>query len=215
MLGEVAFAEGFVSGGSESMLERSWNGSGPLLTDPPGCWLHHQASFLPEELPAEAVAGVDLDYFVLPPIESGGDAPVFGDATMVAALRDRPEVRELVQWVLTPDWGTVWAADPRSNFLPANVEFDERRCRADGLDERANAFRVRLCREARGAISAGLWRFDASDVMPPEVGLVTEDETVGAFLQGMVDYAERGPESVDEVLAAVESTASALRARDD
>jgi hypothetical protein len=45
---------------------------------------------------------------------------------------------------------------------------------------------VRPCREARDAVAAGLWRFDASDLMPPVVGAITESSTPGAFLQGMI-----------------------------
>jgi hypothetical protein len=52
---------------------------------------------------------------------------------------------------------------------------------------------------------AGQWRFDASDAMPPSVGLIRENNRPGAFPQGMLDYIDRGPESLDEVLAEIDA----------
>src|SRR3546814_1942118 len=42
-------------------------------------------------------------------------------------------------------------------------------------------------------------RFDASDMMPPEVGS-------GTFWTGMIDYVRGGPDSLDGVLAAIEAS---------
>jgi DNA-binding SARP family transcriptional activator/ABC-type glycerol-3-phosphate transport system substrate-binding protein len=205
MFGQVAFGGGFVRGGSDSISRLNFGNAGdPMFSDPPGCWLHHQATFVPEFLPPGAAAATDVDFFVMPPIHPGGDAPVFGGAGMAGAFRDRPEVREFLRWVLSPEWGTLWAADPSSSFLPANTGFDVSRCRATELPEAANARRVRLCQEARDAVAAGQWRFDASDLMPPDVGAVTEAGTPGAFLQGMIDYVDHGPGNLDQILAEID-----------
>jgi serine/threonine protein kinase/ABC-type glycerol-3-phosphate transport system substrate-binding protein len=206
MFGQVAFGDGFVRGGAALLSRIDAVGAGdPMLLDPPDCWLHFQASFLPQFLPPEAAPGTDVDYFVMPPPVPGGDKPVFGTASFASAFRDRPEVREFVRWVLSPEWGAAWAANPSGTFLPANVGFDADRCRAAQVDERTNEVRVRLCREARDALAAGLWRFDASDLMPPELGNVAEDGTPGAFLRGMVDYVDGGPDNLDRILAEIEA----------
>jgi serine/threonine protein kinase/ABC-type glycerol-3-phosphate transport system substrate-binding protein/DNA-binding SARP family transcriptional activator len=206
MFGQVAFGEGFVRGGSDSISRLSDTDVGdPMFSDPPGCWLHHQASWMQVYFPPGAATGVDLDYFPMPPIAPGGDTPLFGGGGIVGAFRDRPEVREFLRSVLSPEWGTEWAANPSGAFLSPNLGFDVGHCRSPLLDEAANAVRVRLCREAQDEIAAGLWRFDAADLMPREVGSVTEAGTPGAFYQGMVDYVDEGPESLDRILSDIEA----------
>jgi alpha-glucoside transport system substrate-binding protein len=148
---------------------------------------------------------VDVGYFVLPPVRPGGDTPVFGGGDFAGAFRDRPEVREFLRWVLNPEWGRLWAANPGGQFLPANAEFDVGHCRATGLDEDVNALRLRLCQEVRNGVAAGLWRFDASDLMPTNVGSVTDAGTPGAFYQGMLDYVDGGPDNLDRILADIEA----------
>ena len=65
-------------------------------------------------------------------------------------------------------------------------------------DPRIGDLRVQLCTAARDSIAAGVWRYDASDLMPAEIGS-------GAFWTGMVDYIDSGPSSVDRVLAEIEA----------
>jgi alpha-glucoside transport system substrate-binding protein len=55
-----------------------------------------------------------------------------------------------------------------------------------------------MCTTSRDAIAAGFWRYDGSDLMPPEVG-------AGAFWRGMVDYVDRGPASLDGILAGIDA----------
>ena len=45
-----------------------------MFEDPPGCWLHRQASFINAFFPEDTVAGVDYDWFPLPPIDQEGIA---------------------------------------------------------------------------------------------------------------------------------------------
>ena len=44
----------------------------PMFENPPKCWLHRQASFINSFFPEDAVAGVDYDWFPLPPIDQDG-----------------------------------------------------------------------------------------------------------------------------------------------
>jgi alpha-glucoside transport system substrate-binding protein len=198
--------DGFVRGGAESISRTNFGHAGdPMFADPPGCWLNHQATFMQGFFPPGAAFGSDAGFFVMPPIDPGGDTPVFGGAVMAGALQDRPEVREFLRWVTSSAWGTLWAGDPTNVSLPYNASFDRDRCRATELPEAVNAMRVRLCREARDAVVAGLWRFDASDQMSPGVGAIAEVGTPGAFLQGMTDYVDRGPDSLDQILAEIDA----------
>ena len=68
---------------------------------------------------------------------------------------------------------------------------------------------------AQTALAAGVFRFDASDLMPAEIGGATEDddgETVaGAFWQGMLDWVD-GVRSIDQVFADIDAEWAALKA---
>jgi DNA-binding SARP family transcriptional activator/ABC-type glycerol-3-phosphate transport system substrate-binding protein len=195
--GEIAFGDNFVLGGSEAIGRTAYDDAIlPLLDEPPSCWMEYQASFLRDYVPP-AVVGPQLRAFVLPPIEAGTVPPVLGGASFVSALADRPEVRELLRWIASPEWGTTWSAEVASDFLPTNAAFDSRRCAADSLDAAANDVRVQLCEEVRRAIEADTFRVDASDQMPPAIGQ-------GAFWAAMLDYVEGGPAQGAAVLAAVE-----------
>jgi hypothetical protein len=127
------------------------------------------------------------------------------------AYTDRPEVRELMRWFQEPGWGETWAANRASEFLPANLGFDTGRCGAGAnVDGRTKRLRAQICTELQDAIAADRWRFDASDLMPPEIGgvassLITLSERPGGFYQGMLDYTTLGPGSLDRILARLDS----------
>ena len=202
LFGEIAFADGFVRYGADAISRTSsFDAMDHLATDPPGCWMNHTGTWMPRNV--RFATGGEAGFFVIPPIDAGGEAPLIGSRAMVGALRDRPEVREFVRWMLDPEWGRHWASAPDSNFLSPNVNFDPANCRAPDLPDDVNAVRVELCELQRDTIAADLQRFDASDEMPPEIGAPT-DRGRGAFLQGMLDYID-DPESIDEVLASVDA----------
>jgi serine/threonine protein kinase/ABC-type glycerol-3-phosphate transport system substrate-binding protein/DNA-binding SARP family transcriptional activator len=211
MFGDVVFSNGFVRGGPELANRLHFTEAAfPMLSGPPGCWLYHDGSFLHHELPTGTRLGVDVNYFPLPPVEPGGDTPQFGGGYLMAAMADRPEVREFVRQVLRPQWGQAWASHPVSDFLPANVSFDSRQCANPDADARENDTRVRLCREAQHAVAAQRWRFDASDLMPGAVGSIDDERRPGAFYTGMVVYLEQGPGSIRQILADIEATWASL-----
>jgi DNA-binding SARP family transcriptional activator/ABC-type glycerol-3-phosphate transport system substrate-binding protein len=203
--GEIAFADRFVRYGIDAISRTShFDAMDHLATDPPGCWMNYTGSW--QATSVRDATGGDVGFFVLPPTTSNGDAPVLGSSSMVGAVRDRPEVREFVRLLLDPEWGAAWAADPSSNFLSPNLHFDPAHCRAPELSDDANAVRVQLCETQRDTIAAGLQRFDASDEMPEAVGgFDDESERRGAFLQGMLDYVDGGPASLDRVLTAIDA----------
>ena len=209
--GQLAFGRDFVRGGIDAVGRLNWQDAvAPLVSDTPGCWLSLGASYQEAVLPNGARVGTDVGHFVLPPIEQGGIAPLVGEVQMAGALRDRPEVRELVRWLISPDWGAAQAADAAGPRLFPNVVFDVQQCRAAELSNGTNAERVRLCQELKDALVSGQLRIDASDFMPPEIGgVVGEPETGGAvrgaFLQGMLDYVAQGEESLDGILATIDA----------
>jgi ABC-type glycerol-3-phosphate transport system substrate-binding protein len=200
MFGEIAFGGGFVDGGTTAINgEDFFEAAEPMSADPPGCWLYNMASFaMNGGFQAVVRPGVDADFFVLPGVSTDQPPPVFGGAGYASAFRDRPEVRALMRQLLAPTWGEAWAAASDAYYVPAHAEFDPQRCASESADPRSNPVRLHLCEIGRASVAAGVWRFDASDVMPPEVG-------AGAFWQGMVDYVREGPDSLDRILAEIDA----------
>ena len=133
--GEIAFADRFVRYGTDAISRTShFDAMDHLATDPPGCWMNYTGSW--QQTNVRDATGGDAGFFVLPPIEPGGDAPVLGAPFMIGAIRDRPEVREFVRWLLDPEWGANWAATPNGSFFSANIHFDPDNCRSPELSRR-------------------------------------------------------------------------------
>ena len=207
MLGDIVFPDGFVRGGAQSISRRDGlDAVDPMFANPPGCWLYDSASFLLDGgLPPGAQAGVDVGFFVLPGLTEGSPTPLFGGGDFAAALKDRPEIREVMRRILDPSWGAQWAAAPNVEFLPANTGFDPEHCRPSGVPAATGDLRVQLCRANRDAVASGQWRFDASDLMPVGIGSPAEDGTPAAFWQGMLRYVDQGPGSAEAILQGIDA----------
>jgi serine/threonine protein kinase/ABC-type glycerol-3-phosphate transport system substrate-binding protein len=204
LFGEIAFTAGFVRYGTDAISRTSqFDAMDHLATDPPGCWMNYTGDWMGNNV--RAATGGDAGFFVLPPMEAGGDTPVIGTSAMIGAFRDRPEVREFVRWMLDPSWGARWASDPNLTFLSPNVHFDPANCGSPDLPDDVNEVRVQLCELQRDTLVAGLQRPDASDEMPVEIGGVSDLGQRGAFLQAMLDYVDEGPTSLDDVLASIDA----------
>ena len=92
VFGEVMFGDGFVLGGAASTPDIAFGDApSPMFDDPPGCWLHRQASFINSFFPEGTVAGEDYDWFPLPPIDQEGTLYA-GELTVVGTNGNRPEV---------------------------------------------------------------------------------------------------------------------------
>ena len=98
---KIVFTHGSVRGGIEGGLETPvWNAQLPMVAkDPPGCWLYLQPSFGSQFLP-EGSVGRRTDVFPFPSI-AGRVPQLIGGGEMIAAFADRPEVRELVRFILS------------------------------------------------------------------------------------------------------------------
>jgi alpha-glucoside transport system substrate-binding protein len=189
IFGEVMFTEGYVLGGAENTPSVAFGDApAPMFEDPPGCWLHRQASFINAFFPEDAEAGVDYDWFPFPAIDQEG-ALFAGELTMV--FRNAPEVRDFVEAFAGQEVQCAMGDDPASARLSARTDV--------GADCYANEILAGASTEVTEAISGGTGRFDASDLMPPEVG-------TGTFWTAMVEYMEGGPDTLPQVLEEVESS---------
>jgi alpha-glucoside transport system substrate-binding protein len=113
---------------------------------------------------------------------------LIGGGEMVGAFSDRPEVRELVRWFLSPQHG-VESAEKGLEFMSPRRDFDL---------EHYPPFLRRQAEVLQEALAADTFRFDASDLMPPPIG----DRV---FFDAMITYVEEGPGGLDEVLAELDA----------
>jgi len=113
----------------------------------------------------------------------------------------------MLEHLASPRWGEMWARSPLSGFISPNTRFDVSQYGADAGDSE-RAVQTALGTAARDAIAAGVWRFDASDLMPPDIGSFAA-EGPGAFWQGMLDYVD-GVRTMEQVLSDIEAAWVAL-----
>ena len=109
-----------------------------------------------------------------------------------------------MRYFASATWGRLAASQSTLPFIPARTQLYVVDCVDHSASLAANGVRVRLCQDARAALRSGEWRFDASDQMPAVIGGLRADHTGGAFLQGMVDYVDHGPDSLDRVLTEID-----------
>jgi alpha-glucoside transport system substrate-binding protein len=189
LFGEVMFTEGYVLGGADSTPSVAFGDApAPMFEDPPNCWLHRQASFINAFFPEDAEAGVDYDWFPFPAIDQEG-ALFAGELTM--AFRNAPEVRDFMERFGGEEAQCAMGGEPGSARLSANVNV--------GPDCYANEILADASSVLTEAIETGAGRFDASDLMPGEVG-------TGSFWTGMVEYMQQGPDALPTVLSDIEAS---------
>ena len=104
---------GYVFQGPNGALNTQFgNGGDCLFTDPPGCYLHHQASFMAGEtgffetnFPDVAVAGETYDFFPMPPMEFNG---ITTSADLVGMFNDTPQAASLMRYLVTAEAQAIW-----------------------------------------------------------------------------------------------------------
>lgn len=191
VFGEVLFAEGYVLGGAESAPSVAFGDApGPMFEDPPKCWLHRQASFINAFFPEDSEAGVDYDWFALPPIDQEGTLYA-GELTLVGTNGNRPEVVDFLEQFMGQEVQCAMGGVEASSRISPNVEV--------GPDCYANDILADASVILTDALETGTGRFDASDLMPVEVGS-------GSFWTGMIKYVQGGPDELDGVLADIEAS---------
>ncbi len=189
--GTFVHTDGWAQGGPEAVATTDFRDSpAGLFQIPPACYMHKQASFIPSFFPDGSVYGEDFDFFYFPSFSEKdlGD-PVMGAGTQFAITSDSAATRGLIEFLKTPIAHEVWMA--QSGFLTphSGVNLDV------FADDSLRAMNQIL-------LDATTFRFDASDVMPGEIG-------AGAFWTGMVDFVTGT--SAENVANAVQSRWDAMR----
>ncbi|MFA9405098.1 MAG: ABC transporter substrate-binding protein [Anaerolineales bacterium] len=183
--GEIWFNEDYVLGGTTGILTTNFGDSPtPLFDDPPTCFMHRQASFIPNFFPEDAVLGEDVDYFYLPPIDETYGKPVLGSGNLVSMAKDTPAGQEVMKFMLTP--ASVESEVKAGNSLAV----------MKGVPD--DWYPSTTAQGFAGILAnAETFRFDGSDLMPGAVG-------TGSFWTGVVDYVSG--EGLDTVLAAIDAS---------
>ena len=188
-LGQILFTKDYVYG-SRKRAARTWvaRAKRPMVKrDPPGCWFEQAPSFLGGWFPKGSL-GKEFNVFPFPSMKEGSLGPVLGGGSMLAAFADRPEVREFVKFLLSPAYGAEMAGSEHG-FISPNRRFDLRNY---------PPFDRQQAELAREALAMDAFRFDASDLMPAEIG---QD----AFWRLMLVHLVKGPKSVDRILAQLDA----------
>ena len=187
--GQVLFTDGYVLGGAANTVDIAFGDApAPMFDDPPKCWLHRQASFINSFFPDDAEAGVDYDWFPFPPIDQEG---VLFAGELTVAGENRPEVADFLKRFIAQDVQCEMGGVEASSRISPNVDV--------GPDCYANDILADASEVLTTALEEGTGRFDASDLMPAEVG-------TGSFWTGMVKYIREGPGSLDAVLTDIENS---------
>jgi alpha-glucoside transport system substrate-binding protein len=174
VFGEILFTEDYVLGGAAATTDLAFGDAPlPMFEEEPGCWLHRQASFINAFFPEDAEAGVDYDWFALPPIDQEGT--LFA-GELAVAFRNAPEVREFLDAFSSTEVQCEQGAVTASSRISPNIEV--------GADCYANEQLARAADVLTTALSEGTGRFDASDLMPSAVGSA-------AFWTGMIQFVQQ------------------------
>ncbi|HEX6301069.1 MAG TPA: ABC transporter substrate-binding protein [Acidimicrobiia bacterium] len=191
---EILHGEGFVLGGAENVpsiiVEES---PGPMFSEPPGCVMLKQgsfaANFFPDAPDFEEGEDEEIGVFAFPTID--GNTGAMGGGDTIIVFESSPETIRAIQDWITPDWQCALASASGGGVspygghgvegverLPAHADVDPACLESESGQVFAEAVTT--------ALGEGTFVFDASDLMPPQVG---QD----SFWQAMIDHAGGTP----------------------
>ena len=198
---DIWFDSEYVYGGNTG-INATWVGDTPKpMFDEggPSCWMHRQASWISGFFPEDPSRGTDADgnpilyqagedakFFYFPPIEEEFGRPVLGGGDMFVMFNDRPEVRAVMEYLATADAAKAWIAE--GSFISPNGSVPNDWYTTYAGQEIATIL-----------ANATTLQFDASDLMPKEVG-------GGTFWSGMVDWVAANGAGTEAVFQDIEDS---------
>ena len=167
-------------GGSNFIVTTNFGqAANPMFDDPPGCLLHHQASFITDFFKNEAGAqDGDFDFFVMPDINSEFSGAITTAGDLFGMFNDTPQAQSLINYLLTPEAQQIWVE--RGGFISMNKNVP--------LEAYPDDTSRRSAEILAGASAA---KFDASDLMPNAMNQ--------AFFEAVVAYVQN-PDDIDNIL---------------
>ena len=173
--GHFVLNDAYVDGGSSAVASTDFRDSpAGLFAIPPKCYMHRQASFIPAFFPEDTTVGEDVDFFYFPAFaDKELGKPVLGAGTLFAITNPSDAATAMIEFLKLPVAHEAWMA--QGGFLTAHAGVNL----ATYADDSSRA---------QGEIlqNATTFRFDASDLMPAEIG-------AGEFWSSMVDFATGTP----------------------
>lgn len=175
-----------VFGATKSIAETSFaEAMAPAFTKPPRCLMERQGSFMPDIFPEAIRADLDssVGVFALPPIPGGYDGRSLTGGGELAGLfnSNDPDAQSVMRFIASDEFGTEWAQ--AGGLISPHQNLDD------------SAYPDQTTRDiARAVASADVFRFDASDSMPAEVG-------AGTFWSEMVEWVkgQSSQETADDI----------------
>jgi alpha-glucoside transport system substrate-binding protein len=197
-MASIWFAPDYVFGGNTAINATNIRDVANPMFDAAGpqCWFQKQASWIPAFWPGNRdVAdqaewanppGEASSFFYLPGIDEAVGNPVLGAGDMFVMFTDgdRPEVRALLEFLATADAPVPWIEI--GGFISPNSQVPQ-----DAYTSYPNNELVPIID------SADAFGFDASDLMPAEVG-------AGSLWTGMVDWVAANGEGTEEIFQSIE-----------
>lgn len=170
--GEILFTDGFVLGGASAIPDIDFRDAPQaIIGDEPAALLHRQASFIVNFFGEGTEFGTDYGVFPFPSIDGQQGALIAGE--LAAVFNDRPEVREFIRVFTDTDAQCAGGSFAGVSRISPNVNTT-----ADCYEDEVVATSAETL---LAALREGTARFDASDLMPPEVGS-------GSFWTGMNEW---------------------------
>ena len=164
-----------------TILTTNFGDSGtPMFSNPPKCYMHHQASFITDFF-TKAVPGLkpgeDFAFFMTPDIDTKYAGAVTGSGDLFGMFKDTPQARALMKYLTTAEAQAIWVG--RGGALSPN--------------KKVTTYPDAISKQSAEAMTAAkIFRFDASDLMP--------DAMNAAFWKGILDYVN-DPSKLDSILA--------------
>jgi alpha-glucoside transport system substrate-binding protein len=168
--GSFALNEAFTGMSGAEVVQTDFRDSpNGVFELPPRCLMHRQASFIPTFFPE----GAEFDFFYFPAFESEDlGSPVLGAGTVWAITDDNDAARAFIEFMKAPISHEIWMA--QSGFLTPHKGVNTELYADETLKGMGEIL-----------LEATSFRFDASDLMPSEIG-------AGAFWTGMMEYVRTG-----------------------
>ncbi|HUW03889.1 MAG TPA: ABC transporter substrate-binding protein [Acidimicrobiales bacterium] len=168
----------------------------PLVEEVPRCAMHRNGTVTANWLPDGTVLGPsgDLDVFVLPPLDEGGDVPILTGVDTAVVMTDDPRADDLLAYLASPSGAAAWVS--AGGFIGAHGT----------LDDYSTDFDTRIAALLEDGATV---RVDGSDQMVTEFGEGTFWEIATQWIAGLVPT-PRALQQLDEarkvaVEAAVDS----------
>jgi alpha-glucoside transport system substrate-binding protein len=191
--GTIAVGPGMVHGGPGAALLTDFGDAGsPMFTDPPGCLLHHQASFAPKP-------GTDVDFIPFPDVHTSDTDPANRrwevSADFAGMFNDTPQARALIRYLASDKAQRIWPKRSNGTVFSVNKNVAT-----------SDVYRSDVSKRIEGILTGGdTLCYDASDLMPPAM--------TNAFYRAVLEYLHN-PSRLDALLAQLDQVRGAAKHED-